>query len=82
MLVIESFEIFNVAEFLEKFQNMSYRCQCSFFSVLCFFNDQVYFYITHLELLREDHARLYSLTMLRFRTVKSEIFESSSVFRD
>lgn len=35
-----------------------------FFSVLCFFNDQVYFYITHLELLREDHARLYSLTML------------------
>ena len=57
-LVTESSEIFNVAEFLEKFQNMSYHCRCGFSSVLCFFNGQVYLYITHLELLCEDHARL------------------------
>ena len=58
MLVTESPEIFNVAEFLEKFQNMSYHCWCGFSSVLCFFNGQVYFYITDLELFCEDHARL------------------------
>ena len=57
-LVTESSEIFNVAEFLEKFQNMSYHCGCGFSSVLCFFNGQVYLYITHLKLLCEDHARL------------------------
>ena len=58
MLVTESPEIFNVAEFLEKFQNMSYHSWCGFSSVLCFFNGQVYFYITDLELFCEDHARL------------------------
>ena len=58
MLVTESPEIFNVAEFLEKFQNMSYHCWCGFSSVLCFFNGQVCFYITDLELFCEDHARL------------------------
>ena len=59
-LVTESSEIFNVAEFLEKFQNMSHHCRCGFSSVLCFFNDQVYLYITRLELLCEDHARLFT----------------------
>ena len=57
-LVTESSEIFNVAEFLEKFQNMSSHCLCGFSSILCFFNGQVCLYITHLELLCEDHARL------------------------
>ena len=60
MLVTESSEIFNVAEFLEKFQNMSYHCRCSISSVLCFFNGQVYLYITHLELFCEDHVRLFT----------------------
>ena len=59
-LVSESSEIFIVAEFLEQLQNMSYHCRCGFSSVLCFFNGQVYFYITHLELLCEDHARLFT----------------------
>ena len=58
MLITESSEIFNVAEFLEKFQNMCGRCWCGFYSVLCFFNGQVYLYITHLQLWCEDHARL------------------------
>ena len=57
-LVTESSEIFNVAEFLEKLQNMSSHCRCGFSSILCFFNGQVCLYITHLELLCEDHARL------------------------
>ena len=60
MLVTESAEIFRVAEFLEKFKNTSYLCLCSFSSVLCFFNGQVYFNITHLQLLCEDHARLFT----------------------
>ena len=60
MLVTESAEIFRVAEFLEKFKNTSHLCLCSFSSVLCFFNGQVYLYITHLQLLCEDHARLFT----------------------
>ena len=60
MLVTENSEIFNVAEFLEKFENMSYGCRCGFSSVLCFFNGQVYLYITHLELLCQDHAGLFT----------------------
>ena len=59
-LVTESSETFNVAEFLEKFQNMSGRCWCRFSSLLCFFNGQVYLYITHLELFCENHARLFT----------------------
>ena len=63
MLVTEGYEIFNVAEFLEefllKFSSMS-SCRCGFSSVLCFFNGQVFFNITHLELLCEDHARLFT----------------------
>ena len=64
-LVTESSEIFNVAEFLEKFQNMSPHCRCGFSSVFCFFNGQVYLYITHLKLFCENHARLFTDHVVR-----------------
>ena len=60
MLVTESAEIFKVAELLEKFKNTSHLCLLRFSSVLCFFNGQVYLYITHLQLLCEDDARLFT----------------------
>ena len=49
-----------VAEFLEKFRKFSCNFDCGFFSVLCFHNGEVYFYITHLRLFCEDHFRLFS----------------------
>jgi len=55
-----SSKILKVAEFLEKFQNCCCNFHCGFFSVLCFHNDQVYFYIKHLGLVCEDHFRLFT----------------------
>ena len=55
-----SSKILKVAEFLEKFENCSCKFWCGFFSVLCFHNGQVYFYITHLGLFCEDHFRLFT----------------------
>ena len=55
-----SSKILNVAEFLEKFQNCSCNFHCGFFSVLCFHNCQVYFNITRLRLVCEDHFQLFS----------------------
>ena len=59
-LATGSSKILKVAEFLEKFQNCSCKFDCGFFSVLCFHNGQVYFYITHLRLVCEDHFRLFT----------------------
>ena len=59
-LATGSSKILKVAEFLEKFQICSCRFFCGFFSVLCFHNGQVYFYITHLGLFCEDHFRLFT----------------------
>ena len=59
-LVTGSSKILNVAEFLEKFQNCSCNFHCGFFSVLCFYNCQVYFNITRLRLVCEDHFQLFS----------------------
>ena len=59
-LATGSSKILQVAEFLEKFQNFSCNFHCGFFSVLCFHNGQVYFYITHLGLFCEDHFRLFT----------------------
>ena len=60
MLVTEIAEIFKVSKFLQKFKNICDYCRCSFSSVLDFSNGQVYFNITHLKLLCEDHATLFT----------------------
>ena len=55
-----SSKVLKVAEFLEKFRNCSCSVPCAFSSVLCFHNGQVYFNITHLRLLCEDHFRVFT----------------------
>ena len=70
MLVTESPEILKVADFLEKFLRISLNyCGCGFFSVLCFRNDQVYFYITRLTLSCKDHVKLFSDNVVPSHTV-------------
>ena len=59
-LSARSSEVLKVAEFLEKFRNCSCNVPCAFSSVLCFHNGQVYFNITHLRLLCEDHFRVFT----------------------
>ena len=63
ILVSKSSKTFNVADFLEKFENSSRLSQCKncwFASILCFRNGQVYFYITDLVLSCLPHARLFT----------------------
>ena len=60
ILASESSKIRKIAEFLEGFLKIQCLSFCGFFSVLCFRNGQVYFYITHLRLCCENHIRLFS----------------------
>ena len=55
--VTESSEIQNLRNFLIGFRNIS-SCRCQFSAVLCLRNGQVYFYIKHLEMTCDLHARL------------------------
>ena len=70
-LATGSSKILQVAEFLEKFQNFSCNFHCGFFSVLCFQNGQVYFYITHLRLVCDDHFRLFTAFVVPSNSVHS-----------
>ena len=60
-LVTESSEILKVTNFVRKFYfiQLFARCYCGFLPVVCFRKDQVHFYITHLDLVCDDHARLF-----------------------
>ena len=60
-LVTESSEILKVTNFVRKFYDIYFfaRCFCGFLPVVCFRNDQVHFYITHLDLVCDDHAQLF-----------------------
>ena len=55
-------QFLKVAQFLTECNNNSGHCLswCGFSSVLCFRNDQVFFYITHLKLGCENHSRLFT----------------------
>ena len=70
-LATGSSKILQVAEFLEKFQNFSCKFHCGFFSVLCFHNGLVYFYITHLRLVCDDHFRLFTAFVVPSNSVHS-----------
>ena len=58
-LVTESSKILKITDFVRKFCVIYLfpRCLCGFLPVVCFRNDQVHFYITHLALLCNDHNR-------------------------
>ena len=60
-LVTESSEILKITDFVRKFCVIYLfpRCLCGFLPVVCFRNDQVHFYITHLDLVCDDHAQLF-----------------------
>ena len=58
-LVAESSEILNVVDFVGNFSDMYFRCFCGFLPVVCFRNDQLHFYIRHLDIMCEDHAKLF-----------------------
>ena len=60
ILFTKGSKFLKVAQFLEKFNNICGDCRCGFSSVLCFRNGQVFFYITHLRLGCENHARLFT----------------------
>ena len=54
-----------VAEFLQEFIDIApKKCTCGFFSILCFRNGQVYFYITDLVLSCDSHTRLVTDTVV------------------
>ena len=55
-------QFLKVAQFLTECNNNSgsFLSCCGFSSVLCFRNDQVFFYITHLILACENHSRLFT----------------------
>ena len=58
-LVAESSEILNVVDFVRNFSDMYFSCFCGFLPVVCFRNDQLHFYIRHLDIMCEDHAKLF-----------------------
>ena len=60
ILFTKGSKFLKVAQFLEEFENICGQCTCGFSSVLCFRNGQVFFYITHLVLRCENHARLFT----------------------
>ena len=55
-------QFLKVAQFLTECDNISGHClcRCGFSLVLCFRNDQVFFYIRHLQLGCENHSRLFT----------------------
>ena len=60
ILFTKGSKFLKVAQFLEEFENICGHCWCDFSSVLCFRNGQVFFYITELKLWCENHARLFT----------------------
>ena len=59
ILLSKGSQFLKVSHFLTEFRNIV-GCCCRFSSVLCFRNGQVFFYITHLKLWCENHARLFT----------------------
>ena len=54
----ESFESQKLKRFLLDFLNINFHCFCRFLAVICIRNGQVYFYIKHLKMTCDLHARL------------------------
>ena len=71
ILFTKGSKFLKVAPFLQEFKNICGHCSCGFSSVLCFRNGQVFLYITHLELWCENHARLFTDSVVSLHTVHS-----------
>ena len=71
ILLSKGSQFLKVTQFLTEFKNILVHCSCRFSSVLCFRNDQVFFYITHLKLWCENHARLFTYNVVAPHAVHS-----------
>ena len=69
-LITQGSEVLKLAEFLEKFVHFSHCHLCDFSFVLCVRNGQVYLYITQLNLLCDNHARLITDTIVSSQSVQ------------
>ena len=71
ILFTKGSKFLKVAQLLEKFNNMCGFRRCGFSPILCFRNGQVFFYITQLELRCEEHARLFTDSVVPLQAVHS-----------
>ena len=71
ILFTKGSKFLKVAPFLQEFKNICDHCSCGFSSVLCFRNGQVFLYITQLKLWCENHARLFTDSVVSLHTVHS-----------
>ena len=71
--VIESFEREKLRKFLIDFLNINHYCFCRFFAVICIRNGQVYFYIKHLKMTCDLHARLITDNVVHSHAAHSSL---------
>ena len=71
ILLSKGSQFLKVTQFLTEFRNIFGNCSCRFSSVLSFRNGQVFFYITHLKLWCENHARLFTYNVVAPHAVHS-----------
>ena len=73
--VTESSEIQNLKQFLTDFLHTNDLCSCTFSAVVSIRNGQVYFYIKHLEMTCDLHARLITDNVASFHAAHSSLRE-------
>ena len=71
--VTESFERGKLRKFLIDFLNINPYCFCRFFAVICIRNGQVYFYIKHLKMTCDLHARLITDNVVHSHAAHSSL---------
>ena len=71
--VTESFEREKLRQFLIDFLNINHYCFCRFFAVICIRNGQVYFYIKHLKMTCDLHARLITDNVVHSHAAHSSL---------
>ena len=71
ILFTKGSKFLKVAKFLKKFNRFCGYRDCDFSSVICCRNGQVFFYITQLELWCENHARLFTDSVVPLHAVHS-----------
>ena len=71
--VTESFEREKLRRFLLDFLNINFYCFCRFLAVICIRNGQVYFYIKHLKMTCDLHARLITENVVHSHAAHSSL---------
>ena len=71
--ITESFERQKLRRFLLDFLNINSYCFCRFLAVICIRNGQVYFYIKHLKMTCDLHARLITDSVVHSHAAHSSL---------